>query len=182
MSDSIDDLHRRIAALQETQYDLEALLTERTAELDRVRRALEDRMAAQIRLEEDCRRASDHLNSLIDNIPGAVYRCANDMTWTMEFISEYILDISGFPAEDFVGNRKRSYASIIHPDDSFLVAASVNRGIARHMSYQMEYRIRHANGSVRWVQERGRGHFTGDGTVLWLDGVILDITDRVPAE
>ncbi len=182
MSETLDDFNRRIAALQDTQRTLEALLSERTAELDRVRRELEDRTAAQIRLERERKHDADRLASLIDSIPGAVYRCANDLTWTMEFISEHILDISGFPAEDFVGNRTRTYASIIHPDDSFLVAASVNRGIARRMSYQMEYRIRHASGSVRWVQERGRGHFTADGTILWLDGVILDITDRVPTE
>ena len=40
----------------------------------------------------------------------------------------------------------------------------------------------HADGSVRWVYERGRGIFTASGEVEFLDGAIFDITARKEAE
>jgi len=57
------------------------------------------------------------LGSLVRNIPGAYYRCAVDPDWTMYLIGEEIERITGYPADDFVDNRRRSYGSVIHPDD-----------------------------------------------------------------
>jgi PAS domain S-box-containing protein len=46
----------------------------------------------------------------------------------------------------------------------------------------IEYRIIHANGRIRWVFERKQGVFDQNGNLLWLDGLLLDITDRKQAE
>jgi PAS domain-containing protein len=54
---------------------------------------------------------------LVTNIPGAVYRCKYDSDWTMEYISPTIKEISGYSEQDFLHNKKKTYASIIHPDD-----------------------------------------------------------------
>ena len=55
--------------------------------------------------------------SLIDSIPGAIYRCACDRDWTMEWLSDEIETMTGYPASDFIGNAVRTFASIEHPDD-----------------------------------------------------------------
>jgi hypothetical protein len=57
------------------------------------------------------------LLSLARNIPGAIYRCALDADWTMHVIGDEIERITGYPADDFVENRRRTYGSVIHPDD-----------------------------------------------------------------
>jgi PAS domain S-box-containing protein len=41
---------------------------------------------------------ADRLRALIENIPGAIYRCSADPNWTMEFISDQIQEITGYPA------------------------------------------------------------------------------------
>lgn len=120
--------------------------------------------------------------ALAANIPGAVYRCACGPDWTMAFLSDGIKDLCGYPAQDFLGNAVRSYASIIHPDDRAGVERAVFDAVSRHTSYTLEYRLIHADGSVRWVYERGQGLFGPDGAVTCLDGVILDITERKQAE
>src|SRR4051794_6194119 len=56
------------------------------------------------------------LGSLVANLPGAVYRCACDSDWTMEWLSDAIEELSGYPADDFVDSAVRTFASIIHPD------------------------------------------------------------------
>jgi PAS domain S-box-containing protein len=127
-------------------------------------------------------RASEALlGSLVANIPGAVYRCACDEHWTMEWLSDEIEAIAGYPASDFVHSAVRTFVSVIHPDDRELVARSVMNGVERGRPYGMEYRIVRRDGGVRWVLERGQAQDVGDGR-RWLVGAIFDITARRAAE
>ena len=50
------------------------------------------------------------LRSLIDSIPGAIYRCACDGDWTMEWLSDEIERMTGYPASDFIDNAVRTFA------------------------------------------------------------------------
>jgi len=132
--------------------------------------------------EEALHESEDKYRSLVSNIPGIVYRCANDSDWTMHYISEEIKQVSDYPASDFINNAVRSYASIIHPDDRDLVDRSVQKGLTEKAIFSMEYRICRADGSIRWVHEQGQGVFAHDGNLLWMDGVILDQTERKTVE
>lgn len=134
------------------------------------------------RAEEALRRSEERFRTLVSNIPGAVYRCACDSNWTMEFLSEAIQEICGYPASDFIGNNVRTYASIIHPDDVLPVEKTVLDAVARKEPYIIGYRILHASGDVRWVYEKGQGVFKENGELLWLDGIIFDDTGRKQVE
>lgn len=57
------------------------------------------------------------LRSLVTNIPGALYRGACDSDWTMEWLSDEVERITGYPATDFIDCAVRTLASVIHPDD-----------------------------------------------------------------
>ena len=50
---------------------------------------------------EDLRVSEERFRTLLSNIPGAMYRCDLNSDWDMEFISDNIEAISGFPASDF---------------------------------------------------------------------------------
>jgi PAS domain S-box-containing protein len=121
------------------------------------------------------------LRSLVDNIPGALYRCACDFDWTMEWLSDEIEEITGYPASDFIDNKVRTFASIEHPDDHEYVAQSVMESVATGRPFALEYRLVRRDGSMRWVLERGHAQEAGDGR-WWLDGAIFDITARRAAE
>ena len=126
--------------------------------------------------------ASDALvRSLVANIPGAVYRCACDADWTMEWISDEIERISGYAANDFVASSQRTFASVIHPEDREHVERSVIDGVEARRPFTIEYRIVRRDGGVRWVLERGQVQDADDGR-RWLDGAIFDITARRAAE
>ena len=134
-------------------------------------------ISAEKQIAAALRDSEERFRTMVSNIPGAIYRCKNDLDWTMEFISYEIREISGYPASDFIQNKTRSFASIIHPDDRAMVKHSVESGLNQKMPYSMEYRIMHIDGSIRWVQEKGQGIFA-ENQLLWLDGVIFDITPR----
>jgi diguanylate cyclase (GGDEF)-like protein/PAS domain S-box-containing protein len=123
-----------------------------------------------------------NFRALVENIPGSVYRCALDEQWTIKFMSKYIETLTGYPLADFIDNRVRSYASIIHPDDVEHVDAVVRAAVAARQPYVLQYRIMHADGRPRWVYERGRAAYDARGRVSWLEGVIADDTERKEAE
>jgi PAS domain S-box-containing protein len=128
------------------------------------------------------RESEARFRSLVENIPGAIYRCLYDAEWTMVFISDEIEAISGYPAEDFIRNNRLSFASIIHEADTEMLYRQVNAAVESKQPYNLEYRIIRADGAVRWMSERGRPTYNLEGLVLWLDGAIFDITDRKQAE
>ena len=132
--------------------------------------------------EESLRESEEQFRTLVANIPGASYRCLVDEHWTMLFISDEVEKITGYPASDFIQNRRRSYASVIHPEDSVIAEKVTLDAVARHETHAVEYRVRRKDGKLCWVFERGHGVYDNQGKPIYLDGVIIDITDRKQAQ
>ena len=127
-------------------------------------------------------RANDALlRAMVDNIPGALYRGACDLDWTMYWLSDEVLTITGYPASDFINNSVRTFASVIHPEDRDYVERLVAQAVHARRPFNLEYRIVRRDGEVRWVLERGQARDGGDGR-LRLHGAIFDITVRRAAE
>ena len=107
------------------------------------------------RATKDLKDSDRRFRTLVDNIPGAVYRCRLDKDWTMMFISLNIRNLSGYPASDFIDNRVRSYASIIHSDDRTYVEKQIQKALHRKKKkYKLEYRLVTAKGKIKWVMEQ----------------------------
>lgn len=142
-----------------------------------------DRMADRIQTDtEILQQSEERFRSLVSNIPGIIYRAANDHHRTIEFISDAIAEISGYPASDFIDNRVRTFVSIIHPEDLVRVETLFEVSIAQRQPYMLEYQIVRADGSIRWVYEQGQGICNSSGDIIWLDGAIFDISARKQAE
>lgn len=119
--------------------------------------------------------------SLVSNLPGTTYRCVFDHTWKITFMSPEISTLTGYPAEDFYKPLQKSYDSLIHPADKDFVNQSIEKAIATGQSWELEYRILHKNGQEKWVFEKGVS-VSGEGSSRFMDGFILDVTDRKMAE
>ncbi|MDJ0708370.1 MAG: PAS domain S-box protein, partial [Leptolyngbyaceae cyanobacterium MO_188.B28] len=132
--------------------------------------------------ERALRDSEERFRTIVNNIPGAFYRCQNNVNWTMEFLSEAITDICGYPAADFINDGQVIFNDIIPLADQAGNRRLVEQAIADRQPYVLEYRLNHADGGIRWVYEKGQGIFDESGQVLWLDGVIFDVTDRKLAE
>jgi PAS domain S-box-containing protein len=133
-------------------------------------------------VEEKLKESEKKFRSLVSHMPGAVYRCACDSDWTMSFISHSIEEISGYPASDFIQNAKRSYASIIHPEDTQYVDDTVLRAVEKKEPFVLDYRILYKNHEVRWVFEKGQGIYDENGNLKYLDGAIFDVTEHKRTE
>jgi methyl-accepting chemotaxis protein len=100
----------------------------------------------------------------------------------MSFISDGIAPLLGHPARDYLRGGGRSYASHIHPDDVKTVDDAVAAADKQDRPFTIEYRVRHRDGSEKWVFEKGRVVKDARGRTTHLDGAIFDITARKQAE
>lgn len=124
----------------------------------------------------------EQLTRLISNLPGFVYRCANDENWTMFYISNVCEKITGYKPEDLINNNKLSFNDIIHPDFKEELHGDWEAVLKENKTFEHEYQIITANGEVRWVWEQGVGVFNDAGELLFLEGFIRDITERKMAQ
>lgn len=122
------------------------------------------------------------LTMLMDNLPGMIYRCRNDRNWTMEFVSGGCVALTGYMAEDLIGNRRIAFNDLILPENRAEVWEKWQDILKIHGVFQGEYAIKTATGQIKRVWEQGRGVFSPSGELLALEGYIFDITERKLAE
>jgi len=132
----------------------------------------------KIMAEEALQESEEKLKSIVNNIPAAVYRCLHDEHWTMIYISDMIEQISGYPASDFIDNKERSFGSIIVEYDKSYVNEKISKAISEKVPFDIEYKIRLKDGKEKWVHEQGSGAYNEHGDLLFIDGSIIDNTEK----
>lgn len=132
--------------------------------------------------EEEARISSElQYKTLTENVPGAIYRSVLTPNNAVVILTDDIKDITGYPSSHFLNKPVSVFSSTVHPEDIGWLRKEFNQAVANRKIFNFEYRIIHADGRVRWVQERGQGVWEGN-TLLWIDGLIMDITERKLAE
>lgn len=132
-------------------------------------------------LELAVKKREQEYSSLVENIPGATFRCALDEQWTCHFISDAIENMTEWKPDDFY-QQVINLADIIHSEDLENTANVVNQAIENRHSYSVEYRLRHKQGHYISVLDTGSIVLDEDGEPVWIDGVLLDISSRVKME
>lgn len=122
------------------------------------------------------------LSTLLSNLEGMVYRGRSDPNWTMEFVSEGCLALTGYRPEELILNSRVTYDEITHASDRRMVREIIEFSLKARTRYELEYRIVRADGRIRWVWERGAGCFAEDGSLEAIEGIIQDITERRQSE
>lgn len=115
--------------------------------------------------------------SLLDSMPGLIYRGRNNHDWTMEFVSAGCLQLTGYPAERLMDSHDCTYNSLIHPDDADYVWREVQYALSRHQPYELRYRIRCADNTLKNVWEKGVGIYSDSHEVLGIEGAIFEIAN-----
>ena len=135
----------------------------------------------RLRVEQQLRERERQLDSLMGHLPGMAYRALADEHWTALFASKGIEDLTGYPADEFT-SRRLNYADIMLPEDRPATREAVFTALRERRMYEAEHRIRHKDGSVRWIWARGHGVFAPDGSLRFIEGLNQDITRQQQAE
>ena len=110
-------------------------------------------------------------------MPGVVFRCELNQNWSMIFISPSINEVTGYQPSEFI-DKHTEFGNLIFNDDIARINQSIEEAIASKSQYSIEYRLRHRNGKLIWVLEKGSFEFDQHGEAIWIDGVIVDISER----
>ena len=132
-----------------------------------------------IEAEQALQTSEENFSGVVENVPGAVFRQAPDEAGTFTFVSEGIRDLAGYEPGDLVG---QPMAFLAHPDDYGKLTETALEHIRSGLPMNIEYRIRHKDGSEVWVREISRMVTSASGGQTSFDGVLVDITDRKSAE
>ena len=89
-------------------------------------RDLTDLRAAEERMEVAERR----FRALVEHVPATTWSCAYDEAGDYDYVSPQIEQLTGLPAEHFLGSAD-SWLDAIHPDDRERVARADRRGLRR---------------------------------------------------
>jgi PAS domain S-box-containing protein/putative nucleotidyltransferase with HDIG domain len=135
----------------------------------------------RLRAEEELRESRRSLYALMSNLPGMAYRCLNDRGWTMKFVSEGCLELTGYRPEDLLENRAVAYGELIVPEDREQVWEEVQAALREKRPFTISYKIATKVGELKWVWEKGSGVFSPRGEALAIEGFMTDVTDRVRA-
>ena len=116
--------------------------------------------------------------SLVNNLPGFVYRCLADRNWTMLYVSEGCARITGYQPSALIENRDLAFNDLIDPSCQEAIWQKWQTALETRTVFEGEYPIHRSDGVVRWVWERGNGVWDENGSLQFLEGFITDITER----
>jgi PAS domain S-box-containing protein len=137
---------------------------------------------ARKKVELEQVRARQRLEVALDSARGAVWELDLHSNWDPVH-TEFFYRMIGVSPE-MGRNHPTFWSSHVHPEDLPQVRAALERTARGEAElYEAEYRVRHFDGSWRWVQDRGRVcDHAPDGRPRRLVGFLSEITDRVRTE
>jgi len=146
-------------AVREARDQLEARVEERTAELRQ----------SNLELEESARR----LRTLADAIPQQMWSASAD--GMMDYSNQHLVEALGAP---LTGALPDALPRILHPVDERLVRHAWNSALADENPFEIEARIRMADGGYRWFLIRGMPQRSVDGKLARWFGIHIDIEQQ----
>lgn len=108
------------------------------------------------------------------------------MIWTLDmegnstYYNKTATDFTGHTEEELKDGK--TWQTAIHPDDLEFAAGVVSNAVQNHKPYQMECRMRRADGKWRWLLSHGTPRLGPTDELLGYVGTSVDITERKEAE
>ncbi|MFP4011695.1 MAG: PAS domain-containing protein [Spirochaetaceae bacterium] len=134
-----------------------------------------------LRVQRRVAESEHQFRLLAENLPGMVYLCNNDPSWSMLYMNDSGTRVTGYPPDDFYGGSV-NLADLIHPEDRDHVFREVQDAVRRREPFHFVYRLTRSDGSIRWVEEFGDAVRDEQGHAAYLEGFIADVTERVEHE
>jgi len=161
--------------IRKYQDQLERLVRERTAELEKTNRQLRDEIVERGRVEDSLRRSEQQYSTLVENSLTGIYI---DQDETVVFANQRFAEIFGYSREEITG---RTTWDLVHPDDrARLREIRARRLKGEYAPNDYEARGVTRNGETLWIKRRNNViEYNGRPAVL---GNIVDISERKRAE
>ncbi len=134
-----------------------------------VARDITDRKRAETALRE----SEHHFRTLANAGKALIWTSGPDML--CDYFNDTWLKFTGRTMEQELGN---GWAEGVHPDDYSRCLEFYVEKFNRREAFEIEYRLRHADGSYRWIMDLGNPRYDSEGTFLGYIGHCYDVTER----
>ncbi|MBY0342613.1 MAG: PAS domain-containing protein, partial [Sphingomonadales bacterium] len=94
-------------------------------------------------------------------------------------VNERFAQLYAVPAAERDGQPLARFVVAIVPEDRERVEQAIAAAIAGGSDYRQDYRVRNADGAVRWVTARDRCFLDEQGRPLRFPGVVTDNTEEI---
>lgn len=139
-------------------------------------------VSARKRAEAALRDSKLAYQTLTENLPGIVYRVHSRENNRVQFFNKTAVDLTGYRDDELSGGQLSSLESLILAEDRPAAVGAIEQAVRTKKSFTIEYRLRHRNGRIRFMLEQGAPIYDSEQELLYIDGVISDITERKEAE
>ncbi|MEO8131008.1 MAG: PAS domain-containing protein, partial [Bryobacteraceae bacterium] len=95
--------------------------------------------------------------------------------------SDRVYEMHGVAPGTF-GGKVQDFSKLIHPDDLQMVESAIRNSLERGEPYDLEFRVIHHTGEVRWLTTSARVIYDEQGRPVRMLGATMDTTDRRRAE
>jgi len=114
--------------------------------------------------------------------PTVVFKWRAEADWPVEYVSPNVEKGFGYKPDVFISGAVK-YAALVHPEDLARVSEEVRAHVAAGQdSYEQKYRLRHANGQYRTVEDFTMIVRDADGRPTHFLGYVIDVTQQKQAE
>src|SRR6266581_180049 len=155
--------------------ELEARVDERTQNLSQANQELRDQIAERKQAEAALRESELRFRQLAEN-SSEVFWVSSPTGEELFYVSPAYEQVWAWARQDIYKDPKQWFKNILE-EDRPLVAKALSE-LSQGTNYDLEYRIRHPNGSIRWIRDRRFAIRGEDKQVVRTCGVAEDITQR----
>ncbi len=127
--------------------------------------------------EEARRAAESRWRALVEQIPAVTYLGRFDETASTIYISPQIEQLTGFSPERWTGSPG-FWLSRVHPEDAEHARTETEARFRERRGFSCTYRIRRADDQWIWVEEQSTVLHDDRGEPAYLQGVMIDVTER----
>lgn len=170
--------------LRRNQAYLERIVAERTTELERINRKLQQEIVERRKVEDALRKSEERYRRLAENAPDVVYRYEFLPRRRFTFVSPSVIRITGCSPEEYYADADLPF-KLVHPDDTVLLECIYRRktfldGVPPLCLPELRW-IRE-DGTIVWTEEHTAPILDEGGNIIAIETISRNITQRKKAE
>jgi PAS domain S-box-containing protein len=123
-------------------------------------------------IQQELLESKTKFDMLAKNLPGVLYLCNNDETFSMLFLNDQVERLTGYLKADFM-TGSIDFVQLYHPEDKDNIFEIVEDALEQKQPFHLSYRLKTKDDRWIWIEEFGQGVYS-NGSLKYIEGVLFD--------